>query len=411
MKPRLVRSVSGGIVALAAWAASSCSPSGFSSQSLVQSVRILAASADEPFARPGDRVHLTIFAFDGRPAAARSGAPMNIDWLPSPAPGEVVPCVNPANDAYYACFPEFRSASLGSGPTSDMDGGIDSVDAAGDSGVNAGLSAPDACPSDGAACANGADAAIAQPVTSTAEFTMPPDIVTSHPPVPGSSPYGLAIVFNMACAGQVQFVPPSSSIPNPQQPPVGCFDDAGTALGPNDYVLALTRVYSRLAPDGGYYTNANPVITGVHLPPCTLAVQGSVPSFTSPAIAAMCTSSHCPNVTLGAIVPESSWELNPLALDSHGNAQHEEIWVDYYSTFGGFTGQTRLLYDPTTGAVSGSDTAFEPPALGPNDVHDGFIFAVVYDDRAGASWVSIPTHICSDASDPACAASACADGG
>lgn len=441
MKSRLVRAVCGGIVAVGAWTSSSCSPSGFSSQSLIQSVRILGASADQPFARPGERVNVTFFAFDGRSAADRSGAPLNLDWIPTTGPGEVVPCVNPASDAYYACYPELGASSLASPSPSATDSGVAVVDAgidfdAGGAGLGSldacapdgapcvaslDTGAPDACPSDGAACATSADASIAQPVMSTAAFTMPLDIVTSHPPVAGTSPYGLAIVFNMACTGHVQFVPPSSSIPNPQQAPVGCFDDAGTALGSDDYVLGLTRVYSRLAPDGGYYTNANPVISGIHLPPCTLAVQGSVPSFTSPPITAICTPSYCPNVTFGAVVPESSWELNPLALDSQGNPQHEEIWVDYYSTFGGFSGQTRLLYSPTTGAESGSDTAFEPPALGPNDVHDGFIFAVVYDDRGGSSWASIPTHVCSDSNDPACACSdagdagcavsACADGG
>lgn len=344
---------------------------------------------------------MTVLAFDGRPVDQRGAAPMNLVWLPLSSTGQVIPCVNPSDDAYYGCFSRFGASGLAVGQESPPDAGADS-----DSGVTIGIA--DACPLDAAACAATLDAGSALPVAVTSDFTVPLNIVTSHPLVAGTSPYGLAYLFNVACAGQVRFVPPG---PNPQQAPVGCFDDAGNALGSNDYVFGFTRVYSRLAPDGGYYGNANPVISGVDLPPCTLAVQGSVPSFVAPPVAALCTPSSCPRVTIGALVPESSWEVNPLDVDSNGNPLHEEIWADYYSTFGGFNSQTRLLYDPSTGAVSGSDTEFEPPALGPGDLHDGFIFAVVYDDRGGESWVSIPTHVCSDPADPVCAPASCSDGG
>jgi len=390
VKPREASAVLRAVVAAVAWWSSSCSPSGFSAQSLVQSVRILASSADEPYARPGDQVHVTVLAYDGRPADQRQGAPMNLTWLPGSG-SVVIPCINPPDDAYYGCFSRFRSTASAVSPGGLQDAGADS-----------------AAPVGSQDAAADSAAGVALPVTATSEFTMPLDVVTSHPPVAGTSPYGLAYLFNVACAGQVQVVPAG---PNPQQAPIGCFDDAGNALGSDEYVFGFTRVYSRLAPDGGYYSNANPVITGVDLPPCTLAVQGSVPSFVAPPIAALCIPSSCPRVTIGAIVPESSWELNPLNVDSNGNPLHEEIWADYYATFGGFNSQTRLLYDPSTGVVSGSDTEFEPPTLGPSDVHDGFIFAVVYDDRGGESWVSIPTHVCSDPADPVCTAPSCSDGG
>ena len=413
-KLRVPSAASRAVVVAVAWWSSSCSPSGFSAQSLLQSVRILASSADEPYARPGDQVHVTVLAYDGRPGDQRQGAPMNLTWLPASGAGQVIPCINPPDDAYYGCFSRFRSTSSALAPAGLQDAGASSAspggsqDAGADSAVGPASGIAEGCPLDAAACAANLEAGIALPVMATSEFTMPLNVVTSHPPVAGTSPYGLAYLFNVACAGQVQVVAPG---PNPQQAPIGCFDDAGNALGSNDYVFGFTRVYSRLAPDGGYYANANPVITGVDLPPCTLAVPGSVPSFVAPPIAALCTPSSCPRVTIGAIVPESSWELNPLNVDSNGNPLHEEIWADYYATFGGFNSQTRLLYDPSTGAVSGSDTEFEPPELGPSDVHDGFIFGVVYDDRGGESWVSIPTHVCSDPADPVCTAPSCSDGG
>ena len=54
---------------------------------------------------------------------------------------------------------------------------------------------------------------------------------------------GLAIAFNITCAGQVRIVSREGN-PNPQAPPFGCFDEDGNALGPDDYVIGFTRVYA-----------------------------------------------------------------------------------------------------------------------------------------------------------------------
>ena len=51
----------------------SCGPSDFDPQTLVNTVRILAAGADEPYAKPGDGVNLSLLAYDGR---SQKPAPM-----------------------------------------------------------------------------------------------------------------------------------------------------------------------------------------------------------------------------------------------------------------------------------------------------------------------------------------------
>ena len=108
-------------VAGIAWGSSSCAPTGFASESLIASVRVLAASADKPYARPGDVVNMQVIAFDGRKAEdlarlTRAG----VTWLP-------FVCKNPLNDAYYNCFAQ---RSLGGVPG----GGDGVVDAGGDDG-------------------------------------------------------------------------------------------------------------------------------------------------------------------------------------------------------------------------------------------------------------------------------------
>ncbi|MGA3120326.1 MAG: hypothetical protein ABSF69_06095 [Polyangiaceae bacterium] len=473
--------VAAGLVVGFGWGSSSCAPSGFADPALLTSVRILASSANEPYAKPGDPVRVRVLAYDGRPAAQRT-APMNVVWLP-------FVCENPAQDAYYECFRQLLAelgggagpgaspcppgsgivneagapdgddaaseadddAAAGSDASSDAesapvpDASVDTGTApTGDSGSDAGMESaapppgdagavadvvpdgaagadasagtePDAC-SDDADCAIASpDATIPVPVESSFEFTMPCNVVTSHPPVAGSGPYGLVILFNMACAGHLAPLPLGSS-DNPQQLPVGCFDDAGTQLGANDYVFGYTRVYSYLGSDGGYDINQNPVVASFDLGSrdggtAQATIQGSSPSFAvSAPFAAVCTPASCPQVPIGPTLTPDSWEVNPLDVGPNGVARHEEIWADYYSTFGGFKSDTRLLYDPTTGAVSNPDTDFNPPSLAPTDPHDGVIFVVVHDDRGGASWVTIPMHVCSDSCDPACL-SPCPDGG
>jgi hypothetical protein len=377
------RAVIPAVVVAAAWGSSSCAPSGFAAESLVNTVRVLvsasvdtslASSASNPspsYAQPGDTVNLQVLAYDGRPTQPE---PMTIYWLP-------FVCEDPAEDAYYACF-----TGLGAGAS---DGGAPEADAGADAGPNLGALKP------------GVDLTPFLPSGPSYQFKMPADVVTAHTPVPGSvAPYGLAILFNIACAGHLELLPSDPSNANPQQIPLGCFDTNENQLGADDWVFGFTRVYA-FAPgdlgDGGTVTNANPVVSSIDLAGQTQAVTlvpGSTLAYTTAAYqGSVCASgTKCSTIHLGPNVPQSSWELDPGSTDVHGNELHEEIWTDFYSTFGSFSGSTGLLYDATTGSLGGpsvTDAQFTPPST----AGSGTIWIVVHDSRGGAAWVTVPVTV------------------
>jgi hypothetical protein len=348
-----------------AWSASSCAPSGFADETLVATVRILASSSEPAYAQPGSMVSVQALAVDGRPSQPE---PMTLFWLP-------FVCEDPVDDAYFACF-----QGLGSG-----DAG-----APGDGG---------AVPSGIDGLASGTDITSLLSTGESHSFQIPADVVSQHTPVPGElSPYGLAIVFNIACAGHsIKLLPVDPSSDNPQHVPVGCFDENGNQLGPDDWVFGFSRIYA-FAPDAGpngtAITNANPIISSVDVAGTPLEVT-LTPGMTQVYATPTFTTSHCAgngpscaNVAIGPVVPASSWEVTQQT-DVNGNPQHEEIWADFYSTFGKMSGSATLLYDATKGSIGGpsvTDLQFSPP----DQAGSGFIWIVVHDNRGGASWVTIP---------------------
>jgi hypothetical protein len=330
-----------------AWASSSCAPGGFRDETTISGVRIMASQAEPAYAKPGESVSLRVLAYDGR---ASRPEPMQVYWLP-------YICTDPPDDAYYACFQQFAARSGG------VDGGADSGAAPGPGGLSGALGVALPSPDD------------------PFQFTMPRDAVARHPPVNGTLvPYGLSIVFNVACAGHLEPLALDPSNDDPIQVPIGCFDSAGRQLGPDDYVIGFTRVYA-------YDTlrNANPVIDHVDVEGQPLdLVQG----FTTP----HCQGSNCARVHIGPVVPPDSWELNPELQDANGSTLHEEIWADFYSTFGQFNNSARLLYDAAKGSLGGpasTNNEFLPP----DRPGDGWIWIVVHDSRGGASWVKVPVHV------------------
>ena len=361
-----------------AWMASSCAPSGFADPTQITTVRILASGADLPYAPPGADVKLQLLAYDGRKTKAEA---MKLYWLP-------FVCENPTNDAYYACFQQLASGG-------GRDGGAP-VDAGepGDGGAEEG---------GGSGSFIGKGGVLQVPTGASFTFRMPSDAVSSHPSTPGAPvPYGLAILFNAACAGHLQLVPIDPNNQNPQTVPIGCFDSSGNQLGPDDWVLGFTRVYA-YEKDAGV-TNANPVISyvdvaGKHLP--VTPQPGAPQVYMAPACDSpegclsmpACTSggSDC-KVQMGPVVPQSSWEPNPEETDVHGNMAHEEIWVDFFATFGNLQDEARLLYDTQTGSVGDpnqTDTVFQ----GPSEKGTGYVWMVVHDNRGGAAWVTIPVLV------------------
>ena len=89
-------------------------------------------------------------------------------------------------------------------------------------------------------------------------FQMPPDAIDRHAGNRGGDPYGLAVVFAMACAGHVAYVSPPAGAPADTLP-FACFDAAGNPQGAT-IASAYASVYAFTT-----RTNANPVIDGVTL--------------------------------------------------------------------------------------------------------------------------------------------------
>jgi hypothetical protein len=327
------------VVGLGAWAIS-CSPSTFQSSTVIDTVRILASRATEPRAKPGDTVTVDLLAYDGR---VEPPAKMNLFWLPAP-------CINPANDAYYACFTQ-----LGAGG-SDGGGG-----AIGDGGT-LGLLEP------------GVDLTPVLASGSSFTFQVPPNVVITRS---GASPYGLLIFFNFACAGHIELVPFDPTSQNPQQIPIGCFDADHNQLGADDFVFGFTRVYVEAMP-----TEVNPTITQVDLGGRRLDIDGGV--ATTALTTSICEgdADTCGHQAIGPVVPSSV-------------PTNKQVWADFYATTGTFKSTARLLYDPmaTLDVPNGTNDEYIEPSSSPPPPKQNFVWIVVHDDQGGADWVTVPLQV------------------
>jgi hypothetical protein len=313
------------IVSMASLVLVGCGTS-FDPPSLVESVRILAIAADQPYPAPGARVSMTALAFDGR---AQKPAPMGVFWVPAV-------CPNPPGDSYFACY---------SGLGEILEPGVDVT----------------------SALVRG----------ERFSFDVPEDIITTHPPPEGGARYGMVTVLAFACAGHVQLVQRGADTV-PPAPPLGCFDDAGTELGPDASVFAYAQVFSFA--DGR--ANANPAIQG-------LTFAGIAVDPTAGITVAPCpTHGNCPTIPLDTVVPGQSWELDPGDQSSTGTPLHEEIWVDYFVTAGKLP-DSALLYDASAGKLPSSAGQVTAPTV----AGDQSLWAVVRDNRGGVSWLGVTMHV------------------
>lgn len=343
-----------------------CGNNGFDPASKVDSVRMFAVRANKPYAKPGETVTLEALTTDARKDRTRAA---KLYWIP-------IVCLNPQNDLYYLCFAPPGDGGRNAGTTQLIpvgafsDAGAGAADAGGgaDGGAFAGSNPFGNVPTD-------VDLGPFLPQGRTFSFRMPDNALKERE---GSPPYGLAIVFNVLCAGQIRF---AARDPNggAQQVPVLCTDENGVKLPPSDYVIGISRVYSYVD-----RTNTNPVIEAVTLEGNdVLAAQGVTLD--------RCTADRekdCKENKLGVRVSDSSWELNPSDVTRDG-VPHEQIWVDWYSDIGTFDDDARLLFDTQQGRISDSDVTYRAP----KDPADGTLWGVVHDNRGGAAWIAVPLHV------------------
>jgi hypothetical protein len=337
-----------------------CGGGGFDPQSKVDSVRLFVIKADKPFTKPGESVTLEALYTDARRDKTR---PLKNYWIP-------VVCLNPRDDLYYLCF---VPPSIDGGARF-VPGGLDagSADGGVPSGVDAGGGASilEQIPT-------GVDLGPFLPQGNTFSFTMPTDAIE---PRQGSGPYGLAIVFNILCAGKLVR---AELDPNggPQQVPLQCVDEENEKVPPSDYVIGISRVYAY-----DTKTNTNPVIEKITFDGKDVDVAKGIEVETCKGVSKR---TDCPEHKIDTKVSEASWEENPSDTSSGGGSIREQVWVAYYGDHGDFQDDARLLFDTKRGRVSESDDTWRAPY----DPVDGTIWAVVHDNRGGAAWVVVPVHV------------------
>jgi hypothetical protein len=350
------------LVALTALAALFACGGDFDPASKVDSVRLFVVKADKPYVKPGETVTLEALTADARKDKTR---PAKLYWIP-------ILCLNPREDLYYLCFapPGDGGRQAGStrlipvGPLADAGAPVGTGTDAGALGENPFANIP-----------TDVDLAPFLPQGPTFSFRMPEDSVKARE---GTDPYGLAVVFNILCAGRVQFAQRDPE-GGAQQVPVLCTDENGVKLPPSDYVIGISRVYAWTE-----RTNTNPVIEQL-----TFEEKDVVPA--AGITVERCTAEKerdCKENKIGVRVSDSSWELNPAEVTRDGEIR-EQIWVDYYSDLGRFDSEARLLFDTRVGRVSDSDVKFRAPKI----VTDGTLWAVVHDNRRGAAWIVVPLHV------------------
>ena len=371
-----------GVVAVGVAAVlASCAPAGFDPQSLIESVRILASRSDQPYAKPGATVRSEVLAVDERPDAA-GNEPMQVYWLP-------LLCINPPNDAYYGCFSGLKvsgsdaaAAPDAGGPPATLSGKISAWDGGLDAAVAAGgLGIGDGGGGSLGSLPTGVDLDAFLIKGSRVVFQLPGDIISSHPVVKGTpTPYGVAIAFNIACAGHIEAVAPVAGSLNPIQTVIGCFNAQHQQLNADNYVIGYTEVFAYTT-----LTNKNPVITAFDYQDASLPIDGGVTSGISMALCPDA-STKCPNLMIGVDVPDASQEPDPQNPGPDGGPLGEQVWVDFYTTMGSLGDDAILLFDPTVGRVTPQTTSIQAPGT----AQSGMLWAVVHDNRGGAAWVTVP---------------------
>ncbi len=345
-----VRPALGLLLAASALASAlACSGAGFDSIAKVDSVRLFAARADKPYARPGETVTLDVLAYDGRPNPVR---PMRHYFVP-------FTCLNPAADAYYGCFAPGVAAS----PDGGVLGGASGAGGGSSGGFLGGIQ-------------DGTDLTPVLVQGTRYSYRVPEGAVIARKETP-DEPYGLTIVFTMACAGRVVFKRPD--VATRQQVPLACVDEDGVPVSAKDYVIGIHRVYVY-----DKKRNENPTITG-------LTYEGKPVDPNVGIVVDRCSLTNrmkCPETKLDTLVPEASWEVQEGSRSSSGAESREQIWVTYYSTLAEID-SARLLYDVTSGRVPDSAGKLK----GSPESGLGTLFAVVHDNRGGVAWTHVPLTV------------------
>jgi hypothetical protein len=357
------------LAALAALALG-CAPE-FDRVSEIETLRILAVQKDQPYARPGELVNLSMLWRDGSDKAQR---PISVLWLGG--------CFNPPGDLFYTCFAGLDPSSVS---------------------AKASVCPPDPPnPPEQPRCDN------------KFSFTMPETILNRPPPSDPTQPrYGLSYVFFAVCAGKLELRP----VEHERDFPIACLDESGNRLGPDDFVAGYTAVYAfDLLADDGVRTpeqrvirNGNPAIDGFFFKDnevthrcleddCLNAPYwNGLPCGQVPCVPACEDDGDetCPPHKIRPKLVQSEAELaaypeqDLVSNATRGRNITEQMWINYYAEKGGVKSEVRLLNDAFEGVNDDYGTEF----YAPKDPGMTVIWAVVHDNRGGMSWVGTPVLV------------------
>ena len=319
-----------------------CSGNDFDKPSEVKGVRVLAVRpSGAPLADgsvpasgfPGETMTLDMLYMDGRNPVDPSTAPptnppgLTLAWLGG--------CHNPASRLYYGCGPflEATADRLASGVApEDLPPG------------SFGIGTP---------------------------FVLPiPDDILSNAVLEPTDPihFGVSYVFFAVCAGTLQ--------PRPGRAdglPLDCLDDAGNSLGPHDFVVGFTTVYTY---EQG--PNLNPVLDNLFFDGNPVSGPGcGEPGSCVPRVPACGEGDDCPEHRIAPEVSDASFEHMP-------DGTNEILWASYYATTGEVTKESQLVNDRNAGRVEDFTSGWRAPAT-PGPVR---LWVTLNDERAGVTWVS-----------------------
>jgi hypothetical protein len=367
----------------------------------VSTLRVLAVQKDNPYARPGETVNLSMLVSDGAPTPRA----LQITWL-----GGF--CENPLGDRYAGCFADL-AGKQGAGPFGLPEGVV-----------------------------------VGQGPTFSVPLT--PTIISRRPPPVNrrQTPYGVSYVFFTACAGQIGPAPAGELFP------IACFDTKTKGrVSPEGFVAGYSEIFAY-----DELRNQNPIVTGfevdgqavapdcigvdcvaqgIPLPPdagapgasplgdagptsqdgsaadASPSADASSPEggkadgghvkkppppppqvadpcdHDTPACIDMCTEpkqDDCkPKHSIKLIVDPASVEHDTVQESTQGGTVYEQLWIDYYTEQGKIPVEVKLLGD----ATAGYQEAHESELLAPRKPGVFHVWGVAHDNRGGTQWARI----------------------
>ena len=344
------------VLSLSALSALSACSNDFTPQSRVDTLRVIAVRPEPASGAPGKTSALELVVADGASGSADGGVArqLQVVWLAG--------CHNPPTRQYFGCYPLLGELGKRLSPRA-----VDTPAA----------SLPPSVFGTG----------------SHYDLAVPENILSAAPKQAGDAiHFGVSYAFFAVCAGELR---PRLSFTD--RLPLACVDpQTGASLGRADFVTGFTTLYTY---DG--VTNANPVLTGVHLgqtplntsachtdADCAGLVDSAQAGFDercgsqgscAPVLPACSTPAQCKQILITPDVEPASAEPLP------GVGASEILWANFYATAGAFKEATELVNDRSLGFIADHGSYFRPPAGTDTPTT---VWLTVNDERGGAAFQS-----------------------